>query len=306
LPIKVKDELFVINILTVLLILVINFSPSDVPRAIFGLPVALFLPGYTLLATVFPQKGKLSGLQRVALSFGLSATIVPVIGLIFNYTQWGIRLEPVLYSVAAFIFITSSLAMLRRNRLPEQERFSIDFRPRLPGLSGHTLDKFLSVILIVSIVGALGTLGYAIATPRSGEKFTTFYILGLHGEAEDYPAEFIMEGDRVVLVKYGDTEVREVASEYARVTLGIVNHEHEQAAYLIRVTIDGEQVAVSVDGNEQDEIGLIELAHEEKWEHAVRFAPQHTGDSQKVSFVLYKNGVQYFDNPPYLWVDVTE
>jgi len=115
-----------------------------------------------------------------------------------------------------------------------------------------------------------------------------------------------MEGDRVVLVKYGDTEVREVASEYARVTLGIVNHEHEQAAYLIRVTIDGEQVAVSVDGNEQDEIGLIELAHEEKWEHAVRFAPQHTGDSQKVSFVLYKNGVQYFDNPPYLWVDVTE
>ena len=38
-------------------------------------------------------------------------------------------------------------------------------------------------------MGALGALGYVIATPRVGKGFTEFYILGLSGRAADYPQD---------------------------------------------------------------------------------------------------------------------
>lgn len=35
-------------------------------------------------------------------------------------------------------------------------------------------------------------MGYIIASPKVGEKFTKFYILGLTGRATDYPKELAM------------------------------------------------------------------------------------------------------------------
>jgi len=41
-------------------------------RIILGLPLVLFLPGYSLIATLFSRKDDLDGIERIALSFGLS------------------------------------------------------------------------------------------------------------------------------------------------------------------------------------------------------------------------------------------
>ena len=48
-----------------------------------------------------------------------------------------------------------------------------------------SVDKILSIILIAAILGVVGTLGYAIAIPKVGERFTEFYVLGLEGKAID-------------------------------------------------------------------------------------------------------------------------
>ncbi|GAI18944.1 unnamed protein product, partial [marine sediment metagenome] len=161
--------------------------PSNSLRIALGLPFLLFFPGYTLVAALFPKRESLEAIERVALSFGMSIAVVPLIGLILNYTPWGIRLEPVLYSVTSFIFITSIVAWLRRKGLPEQERFGIKFQLKAPGWGRGALDRILSIILVVAVLGALGMLGYVIAAPKVGEKFTEFYILGLSGKATDYP-----------------------------------------------------------------------------------------------------------------------
>ena len=280
-------DLWLIGIVTILLIVVIAFSPSTIARIILGLPFLLFFPGYTLMAALFPKKGSLGGVERVALSFGLSIAVVPLIGFILNYTPWGIRLYPILISLAVFILATSGVAWYRRGRLAPEERFRVPFNIRLPSWRGQSvMDKVLSVVLVVVIAGAIGALGYAIATPKAGEKFTEFYILGPEGRAGHYPEE----------LKVG---------EKGRVILGIVNYEQERASYEVEVWIDGEKAKLRIEGEDRDEI-KIELEHEQEWGGAVGFVPQTAGEKQKVEFVLYKDGEPYFEEPLYLWVDVEE
>lgn len=284
---KLDKDLGLIGILTILLAVVIAFFPSTVARTILGLPFLLFFPGYTLMAALFPKKGSLGGVERVALSFGLSIAVVPLIGLALNFTPWGIRLDPILISLAVFIIATSGVAWYRREKLAPEERFRVLFNVRLPSWQGQsTPDKVLSVVLVVAIVGAIGTLGYVVATPRVGEKFTEFYILDPYGKAENYTTE----------LKVG---------EEGRVILGIVNHEQERASYKVEVWIGGEKTKLRIDGEDRDEI-RVELENEGKWEKGVGFVPQKAGEGQKVEFVLYKEGKPYFEEPLHLWIDVEE
>jgi uncharacterized membrane protein len=274
----IKNELLIINILTILLIIIISFLELNVLRIILGLPFVLFFPGYVLVAALFPRKGNIDGIERLALSFGLSIAVVPLIGLILNFTPWGIRLYPILVSITVFIMAMSVVALFRRNRLPPDERFGISFSLNFPGWVGSSgLDKALSVTLVMAIAATIGTLGYVIATPRVGERFTEFYILGLEGRAEDYPREL------------------EVGEE-GRVIVGIINQEHETVSY---------QVEVRIDGVINDEVGPIVLEHDERWREIVSFTPRRTGN-QTVEFLLYKNG----EVEPYLelhlWLNVTE
>jgi uncharacterized membrane protein len=56
---------------------------------LFGLPFVLFVPGYVLIAALFPRADDLDWIERIALSFGLSIAVVPLIGLGLNYTPGG-------------------------------------------------------------------------------------------------------------------------------------------------------------------------------------------------------------------------
>ncbi len=187
-------------------------------QALFGLAMVLFIPGYALIAALFPAKEDLDGIERVALSFGLSIAVSPLIGLALNYTPWGIRLDPILASLALFTLAMIGIAWYRRLLLPPADRFVVPAREMLeaarlelfnPGDS--RLDRALSVVLVISIVAALATLAYVIAVPKEGEHFTEFYILGPGGKAADYPTDFPAGSTQSLIVGVGNHEYREVA-----------------------------------------------------------------------------------------------
>jgi len=273
-----QKVLIAIIAITLLLFPLVAFT-SGVLRIIFGLCLVLFFPGYTLLSALFPRKGSLGGVERIALSFGLSIAIVPLVGLILNYTPWGIRLYAILIAITIFIFAAAAIAWQRQRRLPAQERFHVVFNLKLPQWAGMSnLDKGLSIGLVVAIVAALGCLGYVIANPKQGEKFTEFYILGPEGKAENYPQQ-VMVG------------------EEAKVILGIVNHEHQPTSYRVEIKINGVK-------NKELRTGI--LAHEEKWEQVVGFTPEEVGVNQKVEFWLYKDEELQpcFEEPLHLYIDV--
>lgn len=261
--------------LVVLLIIIITFLPSNPLRIILGLPFVLFFPGYALTVALFPRKNTLEPLERVALSFGLSLAVVILMGLILNYTPWGIRPYPVTISMGIFILAISVIAWYRRQRLAEAERFTVSLNLILtPWRKQNWAEKIMSGILIVAIVGAIGAVGYAITTPKGGESLTEFYILGLEGGTENYPKE-VMVG------------------EEARVMVGIVNREGEAASY---------QIEVIIDGLKNNEVGSVVLTDGEKWEEEVSITPLKVGEKQKVVFVLYKAGETY--RQLHLWLDV--
>jgi len=189
--IKLKNELILINILSAILIFVIYVPDIQALRIALGLPFILFFPGYTLIAALFPKKTDLDPIERVALSFGLSIAVVPLIGLALNYV-WSIRLTPILTSLTIFIAAMSAIAWYRRRGITEEEKLNIAVNISLPkGENTTKLDKALSVILVIAIIGAIGTLGYVIAKPKVGERFTEFYILGPNGKAEGYPTKLV-------------------------------------------------------------------------------------------------------------------
>jgi uncharacterized membrane protein len=271
------------------LILITILAPSSPPynisRTILGLPLVLFAPGYALVATLFPKREGLENIERMALSFGLSIATVSLIGLILNYTPLGIKLEPILYSTSGATFVISIIAIWRRARLPEEDRFNISSGLKLPGWDGGLFSKLLSVLVMISILGATGMLGYYLASQKVGEKFTEFYVLGPEGEASDYPKE----------ISVGDE---------ASIILGIINHEYGEATYLVEIMVDDEPIPVSFSGDTLEYIGPITLAHEEKWEYEIGFAPNHVGDNQKVEFILYEDDTPYFEEPLHIWIDV--
>ena len=49
-------------------------------RVLLTLPALLFLPGYCLIAAVFPKDSDVDLIERIALSFGLSIAVVPLAG----------------------------------------------------------------------------------------------------------------------------------------------------------------------------------------------------------------------------------
>lgn len=275
--IRFKNELLLIIILIVLLIVIITLLQDSILRIILGLPCLLFFPGYTLLAALFPRRTDLNGIELVALSFGLSLAVVACAGLILNYTHWGIRLYPILTSLTAFIIVASIIAWARRRSLSEEEKTVISFSLNWPPWRGRNgVDKILPVILMVAVLGTVGSIGYVMAVPKEEERFTEFYVLGPEGKAEGYPDELTV-------------------GEQATVVVGIVNHEHEDVSYRLEITIDE---------NKHGGIDQIALVPEEKWEREISFTPVKTGEKQKVEFVLYKDGEPY--RRLNLWVDVKE
>jgi len=124
---------------------------------------------------------------------------------------------------------------------------------------------------------AISVTVYVIVTPKEGEKFTEFYVLGPGGMAEDYPTNLTV-------------------GEEGEVIIGVVNHEYAPVNYQLEVILNGEVI------NEKS----VELMHNETWEGPHTFRAKKTGEDQKLEFLLYKEGLK--ETEPYralhLWVDV--
>jgi hypothetical protein len=101
---------------TALVIFNVESSMLLYVRYALGGVFVLFLPGFMLISALYPRGEDLDGLERLALSIGLSLAIVPLMGLMLNYTPWGIRLEPIVISMALLAEALAVVCVVRKFR----------------------------------------------------------------------------------------------------------------------------------------------------------------------------------------------
>jgi uncharacterized membrane protein len=208
-------------------------------------------------------------------------------------------------SVSGFTLVATAIAAVRRSDLPPEERFSVPYREwvaagRAELLEPETrLDGALNVLLVVSLVLAVSSVGYAVAVPNQGEQFSEFYLLteDADGElvADDYPTAF-------------------TAGEPQSLYVGIGNQEHESVQYTVVVTIQD----VAFENNEsrvleEQRLRTFEttVQHNETWQLNHSVAPTLVGERLRLTYLLYKTQppqrptVNNAYREVHLWVNVT-
>ena len=312
-------------------------------RIVIGLPFVLFAPGYAFIAALFPEaattndaagnhnhddgdgqaepdaagvdrrltltqvqgRGSIDGIERVALSFGTSIAIVPLLGLVLNFTPWGIRPVPVFVTVGGFTLVATGVAARRRSAIPPEARFRVPYRRWLATARAEVFapetrtDQVLNALLVVSVVLAVTSVAYAVAVPTQGESFTEFYVLTANETGDlvvdDYPTEYTV-------------------GESKPLHVGIGNHEHRDMAYTVvielqRVTTTNNTTQVQA-ARELDRI-QASVGDNETWLRQVNITPTMAGERLRLAFLLYQ------ETPPaeptvenayrelHLWVNVT-
>jgi len=267
--------------LAYLFVLVPPFNQTPL-RIVFALPLLLFLPGYVLIAAMFPRKDELSVIERFTLSIGLSIAIFVFDGFAISVTPWLFRPAPIIYSLTLITLTLMVLTLFVRLRIPEEEQYSFHFAAvskffeslRRSDEKPSDIERALVIALVGSIIIASGMLIYAKVT-FDEEKFTAVYILGDGGKAENYPeAVYLFEPSSIIV--------------------GIENYEHAPANYTLQVNLGGYPLL---------EQHIPTLAHGEKWEDTVFFTPKHAVNQVKLEFLVYKDGSTNPYRSVHLWVD---
>ena len=121
---RIQDENFwfyLVVLAALATFLAIYVLPSTYPlvilRWIVGSIFVLFLPGYVTIQALFPEGKELDNIERFALTIGLSLAITPLIGLLLNYTPWGIRLDPIVAALSIFTLGIAITGTLRKYKL---------------------------------------------------------------------------------------------------------------------------------------------------------------------------------------------
>jgi uncharacterized membrane protein len=279
--------------LTIILVLTfVAFALVAIPqlsataRVVIAISTLLFAPGYALTAAIFPRRSDISDFERVALSFGLSIAVVPLLAYGLNFV-WNISAQSVVVALTLFVIASTAAAYARRRALPPRDRFSVSFaaaRLRTRGLwprSSGKLQLALAILLAGSILFSASAIAYAFFAPRPGETYTEFYLLGPNGMMQGYPMNFTLGKAQLVIV-------------------GITNHEDRDVNYTVVVRLNDSQTSDTL------YTGTVAVANGENAQKTIALAPNRTGNNTQIDFLLYRdNDLTAPYRETYLLVNVT-
>jgi len=260
--------------------------PLGILRLFLGLVSILYAPGYCLTAALFPAEDDLDGIERTALSLGLSVAWVSILALILDRLPWGLQLWPIFLGELISMLLFMAIALWRRGRRPAGLAYApeMDWRPRPWWRSLPALDKRVYLLSAVALLLAGLAAAYVVLVPSDDEFMTEFYILGKEGLAEDYPRE------------------AEVGEELS-VTMGIRNLERDAKTYYVEVW------AVDPWEDKRELVntaGPLQLDRGDSRQQPISWQMPREGGDQIVEFYLFEDGQE--NEEPYrslrFWLNV--
>jgi uncharacterized membrane protein len=213
-----EDLILVLLWLTAnMVVIYVPFLNNTPLRVFLALPMVLFIPGYCLVVTLFPKKSDIDFIERIAISFGLSIAVVPLIGLGLNFTSRGLWLNSIVISLTFFTLMLILVAHYVRSLLPIEEQFTIELSEIAGTIkkgifpSKTKSDRVLSIVLALVMLIVISTILYSISVPKQGERFTEFFILGENQRVADYPNQIITGLDYPMYISVGNNEYRTIS-----------------------------------------------------------------------------------------------
>lgn len=282
-------------------IVLLLVAPASIPvNALVAFPLLVFVPGYTLLAALFPSRdgaggsndagiipadgsppgsaSSITGFERGALSVGLSLGLLPILGTGLSETGVGIERVPLLASLTALVVLTSSIAVVRRHRLPSGERFDPELRGRVEAFvsAGTVVDSALAIGLLVVLLVSTVSLGLGLTVPNGGDRYTELTIMSQNESGDlvlgNYPRNF-------------------TAGQPENLTLRVTNQEGEPMSYWVVVQV--QQVTTSANSTTVQERQTVTRLFQrvpagEQWQAEHTITPQLTGTDLRVVYYLYR------------------
>jgi len=140
-----------------------------------GAAMVILVPGYAVVALLFPLADELDGIERIALSCGLSVVISIVVTL--GLAEFHVRLDAQsdALSVGGTVFALLAGALWRRSRISASKRYV----PHLPLGAGPVLACCFAV--------SVGLATWWIVGTNLGTVEPEFYISDSHGMLAGYP-----------------------------------------------------------------------------------------------------------------------
>ena len=283
----------------------VAFAPGSPSQILVGLPLLFVLPGYALVAALFPARpsrtdtsridgeriadaviagrvGRLhqrgvDGVERLVLSVGLSAVILPFVGLVLSVVPNGLSTQTVLSSLTGFVVVATVLAAVRRARLPEDQRFTVSIRAAVGTATADVVgvtrsETAVNVVLAASVVAAAAALGFAVAAPQSGGGYTDFHLL-----TES-------ESGELVAANYPDS----LGPEATPIVVGVENQEGATQRYTVVVQLQ----RVADDGSVTERTRLTTFTPTvepgTEWTTRHQPTPETSGRDLRLTYLLYK------------------
>ncbi|WP_313696271.1 DUF1616 domain-containing protein [Halorarum halobium] len=292
-------------------------------RVVVSLPLLVFLPGYAILAVLYPGRptdastgGAVNdrsalldreGLpwgERAAVSFAASLALLPLLAVLLAVARVPMEPVPITVSLATVTVLGSVVGALRRLQLPVEGRLRLPVHRWASELGRGTVgapsrrDALVNTVLLVAVVAALSGLAYGLAAPPTDGGGYTDYALVTD------------QGDRLVASNF-TTEFD--GGESASMVLTVENQEGVPQRYTAVVTLErvrGSGGNFSVVERQEltrlsTTVGDNETAREP---HTIQ--PTMLGEDLRLSYYLYAGDAPDVvsdapaDEHLYLWVDV--
>lgn len=334
---KVPADLTLVAIAALLAVGVVLYVQSTPVRTLFGLLFVLFVPGYALVSALFPKSSvpllsgdtdgpteglgletvveapdlfepspRISGLERGALSLGTSIVIAPLVGLGLSVSPWRLRAVPIVLALVAITLLATVVAYVRRRRVSPENRYRAPFgawarRLRASFLAPERkVSRAVNLLLVFSVVLAVASLGFAVAVPNEGERFTGFYLFTENEQGElvasGYPTEFS-------------------PGESQPLYVSIHNQEHRPVNYTVvvelqRIGTPNDPAEVTEERRLDRFNAYVEANETRNVRHEV--APEMTGEGLRLVYLVYRDDVPADPTTEnayrelHIWIDVSD
>lgn len=291
------------------MIVAVDLDPQWGIRAGLASLTLTLLPGYVLVAIVYPWNDRHNrdayqpgyG-ERAALAFGTSVALLPFLALAPAVFELEYTPLTTLGAVGIPLTVGIPVAAYRRKSIRRPERFRLpvgDWMSRLFGWigDGNGFRRALRAVMVMSVLLAVVSFGYVLAAPQDGERYSTMTLLSENESsdlvASDYPDDMAL-------------------GESAELTLALQNDRQRETTYTVVIQLE------RVDEGDAQEIEMSErlgsfrptVANGETWTRQHTVTPSMNGEDLRLRYYLY------FGEPPevvgpdtardylHVWVDV--